>query len=65
VTIKYGTCPYCKLVVRYDDEEKTIAHEVPDCAEFVARIARDFPRVHVRWLAVRWLAEKVEIEGSR
>ena len=51
MTIKDGTCPYCKLVVRYDDEEKTLAHEVPSCAEFMARIARDFPRVYARWLA--------------
>ena len=63
MTIKYGTCPYCNLVVRYDDEEKTIVHEAPDCAEFVARIARDFPRVHEMWLAE--LAEKAKIEGRR
>ena len=27
MTIRDGLCPYCKLVVRYDDEEKSIAHE--------------------------------------
>jgi|HubBroStandDraft_2_1064218.scaffolds.fasta_scaffold00990_5 hypothetical protein len=60
MTIRDGTCPYCRLAVRYDDEAKTLAHEVPDCDQFVARIARDFPRVHARWLA-----EKAEIEGRR
>ena len=49
--VAVGVCPYCKLKVRYDDEARTLEHEVPVCDEFKERIAKDFPRVHAQWVA--------------
>jgi|GEM_PF-3011711 len=49
--VSVGACPYCKLKVRYDNEARTLEHEVPVCVKFEARIAKDFPRAHAAWVA--------------
>lgn len=38
--MKQMTCPYCHRRVIFDDAGKSVAHEMPECADFAALVAQ-------------------------
>jgi hypothetical protein len=37
--MRENPCPYCSLVVRFDDDNQTVHHELPACPAFLRTIA--------------------------